>query len=213
MIYTLLAAAALAAAGFQPVTPEADPDAFVLAIVDVETTGLEPGHHEMIDIGAVYTDLEGAVLGEFFIRITPDHPERAGEIARGINGFDEARWAELGASGEADAARAFLAFHEETVGERTALFTAYNAHFDRAFVDAWLREEGHGGVPALFTYFMMDLPSLAWGRGYRGLYGGEIAQAIGIEPETSDPLEHTGESGAAWNLEFYRALMAAEPRE
>jgi len=41
MIYTLLAAAALAAAGFQPVTPEADPDAFVLAIVDVETTGLD----------------------------------------------------------------------------------------------------------------------------------------------------------------------------
>ena len=119
----------------------------------------------------------------------------------------------MGSGALRPAARAFLAFHDEMAGGRTALFTAYNAHFDRAFVDAWLKEEGHGGVSDLFTYFMVDLPSLAWGRGYRGLYGGEIAQALGIEPETSDPLEHTGQSGAAWNLQFYRALMAAELRE
>lgn len=204
-----LLAAALAA---QPVTPASEPGAFVLAIIDVETTGLEPGRHEMIDIGAVYTDLEGVELGRFFIRIAPDHPERAGDIARGINGFDEGRWALLGAAGEAEAAEAFLAFHRETAAGRTAIFTAYNAHFDRAFVDAWLKEEGHGGAHELFTYFMVDLPSLAWGRGYRHLYGGEIARELGLEPETADPLLHTGESGALWNLEFYRALLAAEPR-
>ncbi|MFP4519448.1 MAG: exonuclease domain-containing protein [Oceanicaulis sp.] len=209
MIETIFAAAL----ALQPVTPETDPDSFVLAIIDVETTGLQPGHHEMIDIGAVYTDLDGAVLGRFFIRMTPDHPERAGEIARGINGFDEERWVRLGAVGEAEAAEAFLDFHRKTTGGRTALFTAYNAHFDRAFVDAWLKEEGHEGVSSIFTYFMVDLPSLAWGRGYRGLYGSEIAAALGIEPETDDPLQHTGESGAAWNLEFYRALMAAEGRD
>ena len=207
MLPALAAALALQAAG-----PQSDPDARVLAIIDVETTGLRPGYHEMIDIGAVYTDPHGRVLGEFFVRITPDHPDRAGDIARSINGFDEARWAALGASGEAEAAAAFIAFHEEIVGERTALFTAFNAHFDRAFVDAWLKEEGQAGVSELFTYYMLDLPSLAWGRGYRGLNGDALAEAVGVEPETSDPMQHTGQSGAAWNLAFYNALMAAEPR-
>jgi hypothetical protein len=28
-----------------------------------------------------------------------------------------------------------------------------------------------------------------------------------LEPETSVPLDHTGMSGAQWNLEFYRAIL------
>jgi len=206
---TLILALALAA---HLITPENQSESFVLAIVDVETTGLEPGYHEMIDIGAVYTDTDGVELGRFFIQMTPDHPERAGEIARSINGFDEARWARLDAVSKSEAAEAFLEFHSETVGEKTALFTAYNAYFDRAFVDAWLKESGHVGFRSLFTYFLIDLPSLAWGRGYRGLHGSEVAAALGIEPETDDPMLHTGESGALWNLEFYKALIAAEAK-
>ncbi|MEQ8406065.1 MAG: 3'-5' exonuclease [Oceanicaulis sp.] len=208
----MLASCLAVALAAQPATPHSDPEQYVLAIVDVETTGLEPGHHEMIDLGAVYTDLDGEELGRFFVRITPDHPERVGEIARGINGFDEARWEALNAVSEAEAADAFLAFHRDTVGGRTALFTAYNAYFDRAFVDAWLKEEGHEGFRALYSHSLIDLPSLAWGRGHRHQIHAEIAREIGIEPETDDPLQHTGESGAAWNLEFYRALMAAEPQ-
>lgn len=202
-----LTAAPAAAQDFVP--PSKNPDGYVLAIIDVETTGLQPGHHEMIDIGAVYTDLDGDELGRFFVRITPDYPERAGEIARNINGYDEARWEELEALGEDEAAERFLAFHRDTVGDRTAIFTAYNAYFDRAFVDAWLTEEDRPGFRDLYTYFLIDLPSVAWGRGYRGLSGSEIAASLGIDAETDDPLQHTGESGAMWNLEFYRALMAA----
>ena len=33
--------------------------AFGLAHVDVETTGLDPDYHEMIDAGLIYTDLDG----------------------------------------------------------------------------------------------------------------------------------------------------------
>ena len=54
--------------------PDAAPDDWLLAFVDVETTGLTPGYHEMIDIGIVMTDLAGAELGELFLRIQPEHP-------------------------------------------------------------------------------------------------------------------------------------------
>ena len=187
-------------------TPAQAPEAFVLAVIDVETTGLEPGHHEMVDLGAIYTDLQGRELGRLFLRIRPDHPERAGEIARSINGYDEARWETLGAVSEAAAAGAFLDFHDSTVGGATAVFTAYNAYFDRGFLDAFLKEEGHGGFRELFSYFILDLPSLAWGAGVRDLRNAAVARTVGLEPETDNPLEHTGLSGAQWNVDLYRAL-------
>jgi DNA polymerase III epsilon subunit-like protein len=202
------------AAAAQANLPSQTPQDWVLAIIDVETTGLEPGHHEMVDIGAIYTTLEGEELGRFFVRIHPDHPERAGEIARSINGFDEDRWVRLGAVDEADAAQAFLDFHARMTTGRTALFTAYNAYFDRGFVDAWLKEEGHGGFRDLFTHYVLDLPSLGWGAGHRELDNAALALSVGVEPETEDPLEHTGLRGAAFNLQLYRALTAsASPQE
>lgn len=210
MIRSLIAAFLLAttpalAQGEFP--PQENREAWGLAIVDVETTGLEAGHHEMIDLGAIYTDLDGNELGRFFIRIHPDHPERATEFVRSINGFDEERWTELGALTEADAVESFLAFHAEASGDRTMLFTAYNAWFDRNFLDALLQQHGES-FRDHFSYFLLDLPSLAWGAGIPDMMNADVAGALGLEAETSDPLEHTGLSGAEWNLAVYRALQA-----
>jgi hypothetical protein len=47
-----------------PPAPSEAPDEWLLAFVDVETTGLIPGYHEMIDIGIVMTDLDGVEQGE-----------------------------------------------------------------------------------------------------------------------------------------------------
>lgn len=202
---------ATAYAQFSDGTPAESPENFILAIIDVETTGLEPGRHELVDLGAVYVELDGREIARFFVRIHPDHPERAGEVARSINGYDEARWAALNAVSKDEAAEAFLKFHVETVGDRTAIFTAYNAYFDRAFIDTFLKERGHEGFRALFSYFLLDLPSLAWGVGIRDQSNTEVARALGLEPETEDPLKHTGMSGALWNLDVYRALTRHSP--
>ena len=42
---------ALNSAPFAASTPANDPDGWLLAHVDAETTGLVPGYHEMIDVG------------------------------------------------------------------------------------------------------------------------------------------------------------------
>lgn len=198
----------LPAANAQPPWPGEAPDEWGLAIVDVETTGLEPGRHEMIDLGAIYTTLEGEELGRFFIRITPEHPERAGEVARSINGFSEERWETLDATSPAAAVAAFLAFHESMSEGRRYMFTAYNASFDRAFLDALLKAHD-SGFDRLYTYFALDLPSMAFGAGAIDLVNARVAASFGLPPETDDPLEHTGLSGAEWNLELYRAMLKA----
>ncbi len=185
--------------------PDAAPEEWGLAIIDVETTGLEPGHHEMIDIGMIYTTLDGDELGRLFLRIHPRHPERAGEVARSINGYSEERWAALDALEAEAAAMRILEFHREHAHARRFILTAYNAPFDRAFVDAFLKRH-QSSVRDLYTHFVLDLPSMAFGLGATALANGRTAAYFGIEPETEDPLQHTGLSGAAWNLELYRAL-------
>jgi DNA polymerase III epsilon subunit-like protein len=206
-IPTLLLALSVNAVAQSP-WPDADPDGWGLAILDVETTGLEPGHHEMIDIGMIYTTLDGEELGRLFLRIHPRHPERAGEIARSINGYSEARWAGLDALDPADAAERILAFHRDHADPRRFILTAYNAPFDRAFLDAFLVRHG-ASVRDLYTYFVLDLPSMAFGLGATALVNDRVAARFGVEPETDDPLEHTGLSGAEWNLALYRAMLAA----
>ena len=49
-------------APFVCTSPAEDPQARLLAFIDVETTGQVPGWHEMIDIGVVTTELDGSEL-------------------------------------------------------------------------------------------------------------------------------------------------------
>ncbi len=191
------------------VWPPQDPDAWGLAIIDVETTGLDPAYHEMIDLGVIYTTLEGEELGRFHVLIMPDHPERLSPGAAAVNGFSVARWEAEGAVSEAVALDQFKAFHSALAGERTVLMLGFNAHFDRAFLDALLAQHGLG-LAQFYTYFMLDVPSMAWGAGIRDLSNPRIAAALGIAPETEDPLEHTGLTGVAFNLALYRALLARQ---
>ena len=186
--------------------PADSPDEWLLAFIDVETTGLIPGHHEMIDIGIVMTDLEGSGLGEFFVRIQPEHPERTQEGARAVNAFDETRWKELGALSSAEAVVAISDFHAGIAGEKSVLMVAFNSHFDAAFLDHLFRAGG-GQWRNLYHYFILDLPSMAWSRGLRGLTGQSLSNTLGIEDEPHVAELHTGITGAKLNARIYRALL------
>lgn len=187
--------------------PDLAPDRFILAHVDIETTGLDPAFHEMISIGMIYTDVEGAEIGRLDLRIMPPHPRRIDAGARAVNGFDPALWRRLGAIGEAEAARRIRAFHERIRAGRTVLFTAYNVWFDQAFLSAMLRRHGQQWRD-MYHYQVLDIPSMAWAMGYRQLGGTSLAAALGIPDETRVPTEHTGITGAAFNVSIYRALLA-----
>ena len=187
--------------------PPENPDGWVLAHVDVETTGLDPGYHEMIDIGMVYTDLDGNELGRHYVRIMPAHPERIDEGARRVNDFNVGYWNEQGAVSEGDAVKENVAFHEQTRGDKQVIFTAYNVWFDQSFTTALLARYGVNWRD-LFFYHVLDIPSMAWGQGLTALNGTELAADLGLADETRVPVEHTGITGAAFNVSVYRALLA-----
>jgi DNA polymerase III epsilon subunit-like protein len=187
--------------------PDEAPEAWGLAIVDVETTGLDPSFHEMIDAGLIYTTVEGVELGRLYLRIMPDHPERLAPGALAVNGFNVDDWRANGAVSEAQAVAALTAFHERVGAGRTMIFTAFNVQFDIQFMGALLAQHGRSWRD-YWHWSPLDLPSMAWGQGTNGLRGTRLAQAFGLPPETSVPLDHTGMTGAQWNLDFYRAMLA-----
>jgi DNA polymerase III alpha subunit (gram-positive type) len=192
--------------------PNEEPDAWLLAFVDVETTGLIPGHHEMIDIGIVMTDLDGSELGELFVRIQPEHPERTDDGARAVNAFDEDRWRELQALPPDEAINQILTFHQEIAGDKNVLMVAFNSHFDTAFLDHLFRSQDRSWRE-LYHYFVLDLPSMAWSLGIHGLTGSYISGKLGIEDEPHVAELHTGITGARLNARIYRALLVRAEQE
>ena len=110
-----------------PPSPAAAPTEWLLAFIDVETTGLVPGWHEMIDIGIAITESDGRLLDTLFVRIQPRHPERLSPGARAVNAFDAARWETLGALTTTAAVDSILAFHRRVAGSKPTLMVAFNS--------------------------------------------------------------------------------------
>ena len=130
---------ALEGAPVATTSPADYPGDWLMAHVDVETTGLVPGYHEMIDIGIIMADLEGREIDRLFLRVMPDHPERAAPGAVAVNGFSPALWAKRGFVSSAEAVDTIRAFHHRTAGDKNVLFTGYNAWFDISFIDHLFR--------------------------------------------------------------------------
>lgn len=188
-------------------SPAEDPEAWRLAFIDVETTGLVPGYHEMIDMGVVMTDVDGRVLDSLFVRIQPEHPERTSEGARAVNAFDPAQWSDLGALTPTAAVDSLRAFHDRTAGSHPVLLVAFNSQFDAAFLDQLFRTSG-GSWRELYHYFVLDIPSMAWALGYRDLTGTALARRLEVPDEPHVAEDHTGITGAMLNARLYGALRA-----
>lgn len=188
-------------------SPAQAPDAWLLAFVDVETTGLVPGWHEMIDIGVVLTEVDGREVDAFFQRIQPRHPERLSEEARRVNAFDTERWRELGAVDAGQAVARLREFHDRAAQGRSVILVAFNSQFDAAFLDHLFRE-ADTSWRQLYHYFVLDVPSMAWAQGMRELTGQALAKALQIPDEPRVAEDHTGLTGARLNARLYRALEA-----
>lgn len=63
------------------------------AVVDVETTGLDPRDHEIIEIGIVECTSLLQVVKTYEAKVFPKHIETADPIALKINGYDPEVWA------------------------------------------------------------------------------------------------------------------------
>ena len=120
-------------------------NANVLAAIDVETTGDEPGWHEIIQIGiqllnARVEPLEGVL--PFYMHIKPEYPERASKKAMSVNKLD-LDWLLIHAPDQWKAAELL----DEWWGrldlpfQRNLVPLVQNWQFEAGFLKAWLGVE------------------------------------------------------------------------
>ena len=176
--------------------------------IDVETTGLEAGYHELIDAGVIVTTIDGDIVDRLFLRMMPDHPERLDPGAAAVNGFSVSRWRSLDALEAAQGARALNAFLLQYSTDHQLIFTAFNVGFDQRFIMHFLKSHNLA-FNTFFHYMVLDLPSMAWALGAKSLSGDGISAHFGIPAEVKDPMLHTGETGAAFNVALYQGDVRA----
>jgi DNA polymerase III epsilon subunit-like protein len=169
------------------------------SIIDLETTGLNPYKHEIIEIGAIIfetNDLEPdlTVLEEINVRVKPEHPELGEAKAYEVNGYNPVDWAD--AQGIEDVLRSL---HRKFMG---SIFMSYNVTFDWSFIAHAYHTLGREDP---FHYHHLDLMTMAWTAMPQGrsISLKSACEYFGIEPE---PGVHRALNGAIKGFEVYKKI-------
>jgi hypothetical protein len=83
---------------------------------------------------------------------------------------------------------------------------SYNSHFDAAFLDHLFRSV-QKTWREIYYYFILDIPSMGWGLGFRDLNSTQIMDLYNISDEPHVAELHTGITGALVNVRIYKALL------
>ena len=128
-----------------------------LAFVDLETTGINPFKHEIIEIGCLIAkqndNNEWVVTEEFEFKVKPDHIETAENEALRINRYDESAWM-FGHTQE----EALKTLSQKCEG---CVMVGQNVSFDYAFLAT---KFGEYNIKDPFFYAKLDTISLAYMR-------------------------------------------------
>lgn len=160
--------------------------------VDIETSGLDPAYHDVIEVGLVSS--RGLVKS-----FSLDFDEvKADPKALEVNGWGKRELAPKVEMVEAlaELSAAFFPF-------KHTLLVASPAHFDVGFLEQLFRREGL--TPPWGPRSIIDLKSFACARFgvLTDLKNSEISRMLDIE-DTSD---HTALGDAIWTANLFRALL------
>lgn len=117
----------------------------VICSIDVETTGLVAGHHDMVQIAIVVLNEKyepNKAINPFYTDLKPIHPERADPKAMKVNKLSVDDLLINGIE-PWDAADIFGKWFEKlNLGSRKRIMPlGYNYPFDASFIRAWLGDE------------------------------------------------------------------------
>lgn len=171
----------------------------IVALVDLETTGLNGNADEIIEIGCIVFDTKTMeILDTMDVKVLPEHIETASPRALEVNGYVEEAWVDA-----VTLHQAIMTLSEKTRG--TTLM-AYNVTFDWSFLKTAFETTGH---PNEMDYHRLDLLSIAWARLPHHKVSSwslkTVCIYLGIAPE---PKVHRAIHGAEAAYEVYRKLMS-----
>lgn len=142
-----------------------------LVFLDVETTGMNPRYHEIIEVAIIGNDDE---MEPFCTKLKPIHPERISDEAIAVNGYNEEEWD--------DAPKVMQMHGEITTRLHDRIVCGHHVGFDIDFVK-------HSCGEDTFRCRSIDTVTLAYAHliplGLSSLNLGTIAAFLGIDPTRS----------------------------
>lgn len=168
-----------------------------LAFVDVETSGLNPARHEILEVAVVRVDARSLeVLAEYESLVAPERIEDAQPEALAVCGYSEAAWRKAKPLREALLDVAPLL--------EGALIAGHNVDFDWAFLEIGYRRAGL--VLPRVDYHRLDTASLGWpllqDGGAASLSLDSLAEQFGL----NRPRPHRALADARFALEIAKRL-------
>jgi DNA polymerase III epsilon subunit-like protein len=164
-----------------------------IAMIDLETTGLDPKFHEIIEIGCVVFDSDTfEILDTLDIKAKPQHIERAHPKALEVNGYTEDAWDDAMLLGDA------LGKLEDIA--EGAVFCSFPVAFDFLFIDSV-------GISGIFNRYKICLFSMLYQKTGEIMSLKNACKRFDIEPE---PDVHRAINGAMSEYKLFKALSTVE---
>jgi DNA polymerase III epsilon subunit-like protein len=186
-----------------------EPTAYIF--IDLETGGLEPTRHSILQVAAVITDLDLKIRGHFMSYIRP-HPDlEINDEALAINQLcrEELEFAPI----ESRVALALKHFaHTNHFTGSSARFAGYNCKFDLEFLDGmWKR---HELLPAPYAVPWLDIYAVTKTKfgsdsGLPNFRLTTVATHLGISPHGA----HDAHADLIMTIEVAKRLRALPDRE
>ena len=173
----------------------------LLAITDIETSGLSPLRHEILEVGMLVVDSRTLeILDSFEEKVAAESIESASQRALEWNGYNPDEW-----SNAITLSQCIEAYAQKTKG---AMFCGHNVAFDWSFMIAAYEKTG---VKMELDYHRLDIFSLAWAH-FRDQDFGTItldalAEHFGLESEIRP---HRAMNGAMLAYKVLGRLLDAD---
>ena len=176
-----------------------------MAFIDLETTGLDPEKHEIIEIGLVLAEqsvtpdgkISLKVVDEFEVKVKPEHIENADPVGLKICHYSEEEWVSAVPLKEA-----LKILSDKAAG---AIMVGHNVAFDFAFLE---NSFSRAGIENKMHYHKLDTISIAFAK----LYGHRdveklslraLCEYLGVENKKS----HSALSDIRATFEVFKKLM------
>lgn len=171
----------------------------LIAITDVETSGLDARTSEILEIGVVIVDpMTLEVVKSYSTKVIPTHIETLEPLAQLCNGYKDEDWKDAIPLKEAMERYAELT--------KDCQIAAYNVMFDWSFLEEAFRSTG---VTNLMDYHRICLWSIVWNSiclespPSTSLAGMSLHLGLGVEAKP-----HRAINGAMKALQVFKAIRA-----
>tara|TARA_Y100000310_G_scaffold345569_1_gene466732 strand:+ start:4274 stop:4825 length:552 start_codon:yes stop_codon:yes gene_type:complete len=176
-----------------------------LAFIDLETTGLDPERHEIIEIGCIVAKqvpqsgggAKVEKIEEFDVKVKPENIDNAEPDALRVSGYNEMEWMFA-----AELSQAIKQLVEKT---KDCVMVGHNVSFDQGFLEKAFEKTG---IENKMHYHKLDTIPIAFAKLYdnpdvQKFSLGLLCEHFGIKNERA----HTALSDIRATFELYKKLL------